>query len=192
MAELLTRMGVPCTHEGVYLPSGLGTWMASAESSWMAVPWLGELDADYTYTVMQLVRHPLHVVRSMVSMGLFNDGPTGAVHGRHRLFLERHAPSVFELHGPVERAAAFVLLWNELAAKHTDWQQRVEEVNGTTLAKACHAADHTWDGGLALQALESVPTDMNTRVRAGARMDWEQIAEPWSGRLREHAAACGY
>lgn len=112
-AQVLRSVGVDCGHEGVFGPrQALGErpvepdWYGlDADSSWLAVPLL-PLDAR----VALVVRHPLHVVASLLHIGFH----------RHDTNYRRAAEARV---GPICTAAdllEFWAVWNRDAAAHAE------------------------------------------------------------------------
>jgi len=197
MARLLTRLGVPCTHEKVYTQRGPVYWQASAESSWMAVPWLGEpIHESDAERVVHLVRNPLDVIWSMARMGLFADGPKGAQHGLYRIFLEKHCPEAFDFYHPVTRAGCFVHAWNARIERFALARVRVERISEDCGELRRGLGERAPDGfAVALgRALEHTPAYTNSRPgdTSIARPRWSDFAEPVAAKLATQARAYGY
>lgn len=76
-AALLTRLGLPCTHEAVFNPYTVTPPEIpdnQGEASWLAVPFLRELPEGTT--VLHQVREPIAVISSLVSIHFFDlEGP---------------------------------------------------------------------------------------------------------------------
>lgn len=75
MARALSHLGYSCGHEVVFSPYTLsGRWQAlldrrRCDSSWLALAVLGQLPADTV--VVQVVRNPLDVARSLAGIRFF-------------------------------------------------------------------------------------------------------------------------
>lgn len=102
-------------HKGKWIPDD--AWLAdsfdiSAESSYMAAPFLGEINT----TVIHLVRDPNKVVQSFVNhIDYFqSEIPTNA----YERFIYHHVPELTEKMHPFDRAALFYVRWNEMIEKH--------------------------------------------------------------------------
>ena len=130
-SRVLSALGIPCSHEKVFGGRPFAYADASTgihESSWLAVP---HLDMLPTRTlVVHQVRYPLDTIRSYIDSGWFSDDDRTRplwkhytkralrlpASGRQRLteVVRTTAPAVFEESSPIERAARFWVLWNEL------------------------------------------------------------------------------
>ncbi len=149
LSEVLTRIGLVCRHEAVFGPHerefrGMGG--AHGDSSWLAVPFLGQLPADAV--VLHQTRHPLDVVRSLLGIAFLEDvapwrerlealrasvrwrarevlhEPLGLPESDlgprplsgFRRFVVAHAPEVFDEPTPAERALRLWVAWNRAAS----------------------------------------------------------------------------
>jgi hypothetical protein len=77
-ARLLSDAGCACTHEAVFGPhtKGFSGWGAEqGDSSWLAVPFLGELPRDTV--VVHQVRDPRKAVDALVRFQMFSTGRSG-------------------------------------------------------------------------------------------------------------------
>ena len=146
MANLLTSMGLPCTHEAVFTTEGWDyAWEVMndfkpainsrisrgdnlsdyeidtvAESSYMAAPFLGRLNAG----VIHVVRNPFKVVGSLVGHGFrqfsqnsptdFEDDP---YHFAYEKFIYENLPELSDECSQVDRACLFYVRWNEMIEK---------------------------------------------------------------------------
>lgn len=142
MANLLTSMGFPCSHEAVFTPKGF--WWANevlsgkrprvsskisegkicvaegeyvAESSYMAAPFLGRTDAE----VVHVVRDPMKVVASLVGgefMQFSGSEPTFFEHDPNHIEYEKfiyvHLPELGRDMSQLDRACLFYVRWNEM------------------------------------------------------------------------------
>jgi hypothetical protein len=120
VAELLTAAGIPCGHEDVYTPWGIVTQPGlAADASWLAVPSLKAFHGR----LVQLVRHPLAVIRSFVSIGFFREH----LDWPHRAFAFQH----FERTGPeISDAMRWYLQWNARIEPYASIRIRVEDLPG--------------------------------------------------------------
>lgn len=146
MANLLTSMGFPCTHEAIFTPHGIdkakrvigkaeatisskisrGNNLSDyeleivAESSYMAAPFLKEFDAK----VIHVVRNPMGVVASMISdsfKNFTNPHPTHIPefpdHILHEEFVYHHVDQLRQKMTQIDRCCLFYVLWNEMIEK---------------------------------------------------------------------------
>lgn len=112
MSQVLTKAGLPCSHEGTFTFRGVSNpdCTLEADSSWMAVPYL----SHYPTTPIVLVhRHPLAVASSLVGIGFFTTP------SQYRTFLYRKMPELKTL-TPFEAACRFYVRWNELALEYAE------------------------------------------------------------------------
>ena len=145
MANLFTSMGYPCTHEAVFTPSGMDWAMDVlegrrprtnskisdgkrcipfgedaefvAESSFLATPFLEQVDAK----VVHVVRHPARVVASLIGNGFKNfvnsgptDQPEAPDHFEYEKFMYDHLPELCQDMSQLERGCLFYIRWNEM------------------------------------------------------------------------------
>ena len=161
VARVFSRAAIPATHEGVYAPER-GEWTTQrVESSWLAAPHL-PFDG---YTV-QLVRHPLDVVNSLVGIGFFSD-PT---HKAYTDYARKHV----ELGGTeVEQAMQFYVDWNELIEPYADMRLQVEELTAEDFSNIAYKTGAKHSPVDFREALAAVPTDWNHRKRA--ELTWDDL-----------------
>lgn len=144
MANLMTSMGFPCTHEAVFTPKGLsyarevleGSRPAEnsvisegkrcipeegaefvAESSYMSAPFL----ADFNCKVIHVVRNPFSVVASLIGDGFrqfTRNEPTylddDPRHLEYEQFIYDHLPSMRKESTQLDRACLFYVSWNRM------------------------------------------------------------------------------
>ena len=158
MANLLTSMGWPCGHEAVFGPEGMerarrillgkerpensqisrnGTILSDqaplvGDSSYMAAPFLSELDT----TVIHVVRNPINVVASLVGGVFRNFSGAEPVHFEdapdhilYESFIYRHLPELSEDMTQLDRGCLFYLRWNEMieGSGKVDVLHRIED-----------------------------------------------------------------
>jgi hypothetical protein len=153
MSQLLSSIGVTCTHEGIFDYAGLetainrlenpqtikvseisskefGNWVKSdieAESSYMAAPYLDAGFLKHT-KIIHIVRDPIRVINSFV-LGLkyfksHNPEASHAIKGaNYERFIHQHVPAMSIETDPFTRAALYYVKWNELI------EQRVRKEN---------------------------------------------------------------
>lgn len=122
-AELFRSCGIRCGHQDVFRHEhtlGMATpvwWNFDGDSSFEAVPMLEGITKDGVIAVL-VVRHPLEVVQSWLSLGVFKD----TMSQTHSLFfqvLEARFPEVMSEPTPVARAARYYLTWNAAASRYS-------------------------------------------------------------------------
>lgn len=139
LANLLTKCGLPCGHEGIFTPWGLdealarldgrspllvsaisrescGNWFDGvtdivADSSYMAAPYL-DLALLRDVRVIHVVRHPMDVINSFViGLNYFQDWlPSDVWHQ----FMYTHIPELRLDYHPLDRAALYYVRWNRM------------------------------------------------------------------------------
>jgi hypothetical protein len=189
MAHLLAASGVPCGHEQVYRPVGSQEWgWLRGESSWLAAPYLDRFNGH----VVQLVRHPLAVIGSLVGIGFFND-ELSDTHGPYRAYVDHRMngkPEWADL-DETEKAMLFVHYWNRSIEPHADQLIRVEDVTPEDLVVIARAAGANHSPIDFHQALADVPTNINTRNHT--QIGWDDLPDgKLKTRLREQAKRYGY
>ena len=117
-SKLLTSAGVECGHEALFSFDG---WEAAqermaesdldADSSWLAVPFLDELDNNVT--IVHLVRHPKPTIDSFRRIGFFNPR-MHRQHHHYAHFAQRHLPGAWEYTNTRMRAAHYYYAWNRM------------------------------------------------------------------------------
>lgn len=146
MANLLTSMGFPCTHEAIFTYEGLekakrvirqaepavssriskGENLSDyelnivAESSYMAAPFLKQFDAE----VIHVVRNPIGVVTSMIGdsfRNFKNPHPTHIEdfpdHIFYEEFIYEHVNDLRQKMSQLDRCCLFYVRWNEMIEK---------------------------------------------------------------------------
>jgi hypothetical protein len=146
MSNLLTSMGFPCTHEAIFTPNGIGWAMRAiageepiinskisrgdclsdgkseivAESSYMAAPFLDQLDLE----VIHVVRNPIKVVASLIGDGFknfANSSPTHIEehpdHIMYETFMYNNLPELSEEMPQLDRGCLFYIRWNNMIEK---------------------------------------------------------------------------
>jgi len=168
LAALLTELGLECGHERVFAPrtvrGAAPIWPEDvrAESSWLAAPFLAHLPKGTA--VVQLVRHPLAVMRSNLRIGFFS---TPSEYLEHAC---AHLPSLRQGE-PIERAARYWIGWNELIEREARraglllQRIRLERLDERGLRELCGALELGVTPARARAALQQVPADTNTRGR---------------------------
>ena len=85
----------------------------SAESSYMAAPFLGESILN-DVTVIHLIRNPFKVLSSWVlDMKIFSDQPPDNFK-KYKNFILEHVPKINKEKTEIERACRYIIEWNKL------------------------------------------------------------------------------
>lgn len=148
MANLLTSMGYPCTHEAVFTTNGL-QWAEEilegyrpainskismgdnlsdyemdsvADSSYLAAPFLQNFK---NVSVIHVVRNPFEVIGSLIGDGfkqftstLPTDFQDDPDHFPHEAFIYDYLPELSGEVSQLDRACAFYLRWNEMIERN--------------------------------------------------------------------------
>jgi hypothetical protein len=186
LANLLTAAGVPCGHEEAYSWAGPGRWRDGrlAESSWLAAAQLDAVDVP----VVLLVRHPLAVVRSLISIGYFGSAHQGDP--THRV-LRQFAPGIYERWAtPANRALAMWWALTEAALGRAELVLRLEQLDTDRLARLLRWAGH--DPAPAAAAYARVGRANQSRPRQVDQLRWETHDPVLATRARGLAHALGY
>jgi hypothetical protein len=183
MANALMYNRVRCGHETLFTPEGKQpNPFLRGDSSWMAAPHL----PAWSGYVLHVVRNPLDVVNSFVGIGLFDESHDTAEVLPYREYARQHAPEVFELEDPVERAMAWYVFWNRMIEPWAHKRVQVENVSGDDLYDVIrYAGAHHAPWEIA-KNLAEVPKDVNSRPRAD--LTWDDLPD---GDLKDGLRAMG-
>jgi hypothetical protein len=143
MAQVLTSIGVNCTHEGVFnpvnpqnsdrLPDEMElrrrmklnqdevAWGWQAESSWLAAPYLTVPEME-TCTIIHLVRHPKSVIDSQMRIRAFGSENK---HPRFYNFQLQFLPELASME-PFHAAAYYYVRWNLMIEPYADIRHRID------------------------------------------------------------------
>lgn len=142
LSQVLTSIGVNCTHEGVFNPNWADDpghppveelrrrvrlnqdnawWGWQAEASWLAAPYLDIPELEGC-TVVQLTRHPKPTIDSNVRMGAF-----GPRYQKYTDFQLQFLPDLLDYETIAERAAYYYVRWNQMIEPYADIRWRVED-----------------------------------------------------------------
>lgn len=159
LANLLTSLGLPCLHEAIFTTEGLEkakkiingqeeikTSLISencilsksnkevvADSSYMAAPFLAELDSDIK--VIHLIRNPIKVVRSFTGdrFDYFKEKePSKDLHKcKFEKFIYYYLPELRQEMSQTERAFLYYIRWNKLIEKsnRVNYRHKIEDKN---------------------------------------------------------------
>jgi hypothetical protein len=199
MAQVLTSVGVNCTHEGVFHPhwerhpgcpseeelrrrvrlnQENAWWGWQAESSWLAAPYL-EIPEMRGCTVVHLLRHPKKVIDSQMRIRAFSGG-----HSKFHDFQLQFLPEMAGME-PLHQAAYFYVKWNRMIEPHAQYRHRVDKDSTLRL--------------LDLLGIEWSDKEVYQNTRYNSRAGWGQydadldgLPEPLRGELREMCEGYGY
>jgi hypothetical protein len=187
MAQLLTRMGIPCGHEWAYSahPRKYADVEIAGDSSAQAVPFLSEFRGK----VLHQVRDPLRVIGSFLGFGLFRDPKAHGVDGE---FMLRH----FEFTGnELDDAMRYYVEWNRRCegvdpSRYLLYQ--LEQVNVDLMMQIARFLGEDVSGPTIEQAIAAVPRNFNTRFNSRSVL-WSDLPEgPAKQSLRAMALRYGY
>lgn len=122
-SRVLTALGAPCGHEGVFRPEAFQAgrtlyWppRVAGDASWYAAPVLGKLPGGTI--VLHQTRHPLDTIADLVRTAFFER------EGEHRHFVQDFVPET-KLGGPVVRCMRFWLEWHRMVEAAADYDDIV-------------------------------------------------------------------
>lgn len=173
IAQVLTRIGIPCGHEWVYAPEHCYSNIdILGDSSAQAVPFIPEFNG----LVLHQTRDPLKVIGSLVSFKLFDDP---RFHGPAGEFIARH----FQMTGNVlEDSMRYYVEWNERCETAKDYfRYRIEDLDHRLLRVIADRIGVPVEESRIVTALDRVPKNVNTRFSAKA-IRWRDLPE---GRIKD-------
>lgn len=182
-SKALTTAGVPVGHEEWFtVEHGRRRDDIVGDVSWLAVPYLDEFEGP----VVQQVRHPLEVIRSLVGIEMFSN-PT---HGPYRWFMFAHLPGLTG--DDLLDAITWWVDWNERIEEHATMRVLLHELDAALLQEVTEHCGHPADADALREAVGDVGTRVNTRTRAGD-LTWDDLpAGPTTDRLVAMAERYGF
>lgn len=192
-SHLLRAAGVACGHEQVYtfrVARGLRTpdWGEfDADASWMAVPFLPNLRTP----ALLLVRHPLPVVRSMLSLGWFAEGQRKLIANT----VDRHRPEVHAEATRTDKALALWVHWNLSALPYVREVVRFEDMVRDPAALLAPAEVTTRPDPAELAAIRTDPTRTNDKAdkkQPTPAVGWGDFRPALARAARQAAEIFGY
>ena len=154
-ANLLTSIGIPCSHEAIFTNQGLteairilsqkkklenslistekiivkSNEIILADSSYMAAPFLKRFQSQ---NKIHIVRHPKKVVKSFMAFGYFSDmeprdHPHNPLHLGYEQFIYKHLPELCQKMPALDRTCLFYVLWNRMIEEFTSHPYRIED-----------------------------------------------------------------
>jgi hypothetical protein len=188
IAEVLTRMGIPCGHGSVDSPGSrrhpeieiLG------DSSAQAVPFV----LEFPGFVFHQVRHPLRVIGSFLGFNLFKDyrwfGPDGEFMAQHFRFTGNELAD----------AMRYYVEWNlRCERRHRYLRYRVEDLDRDHLLRMAAAIGRTVSDEAIDRALADVPRNHHSLPAPNnpQSVTWEGLPDgPAKDALWEIAVRYGY
>lgn len=150
--------------------------------SWLAVPDLGSFEGP----VVQQVRHPLDVIRSLVGIRMFSSG----VHGAYRWFMFAHLPGLTG--DDLVDSVRWWVEWNERIEEHASMRILLHELDAARLGEVLEHVGHPVPSARLEAAVDEVGTNVNARRRA-RELDWDDLPPgEMTDRLVAMAARYGY
>ena len=191
MSKLLSEAGLPCGHEKVFhqRTSRLPDWRGlSAESSWLAVPWLGSLPEDVS--VVHLVRHPVKWLASWALSVWEHRGRTRP-QGRSTSYIERQTGVAWvslASEDVMDASMRLWVLWNEKVVR-ADRRMKIELVGREELSWILSSVGAPLDR--VQGALDDTPHNVNSRPHGAVR--WADVrSRPSAKPFAELAGRYGY
>lgn len=181
---LFQELAIPCSHERIFKPRGalsdvLGwyTHGNAGESSWLAWAFLGLLPDKVP--ILRTLRNPWKVVDSLAFRNALIPKDVIADRGlrKFREAIAAYCPEVDLYDDPINRAAAFVLRWNQLiddAIERYEFPHmsyHVEDMDLEQLGSVLDFLDIYRDEGELKSALEAVPLNVNGGKRVMHNVD---------------------
>ena len=125
--KLLESAGLVAGHERVfglkgYNPLAVSSYSVVAESSWLAVPFLGEPYLNDT-RVIHIVRDPYDAVSSLLGGGFFRRENDNV----YEDFAYRHEPELKSWDTALAKIVAFYVKWNLRVDPYADLRHKVED-----------------------------------------------------------------
>ncbi len=172
-AELFTRLGIPCGHEASFSAEPSALAELAGDASFGMVPFL----QDFTGVVFHQTRHPLAVLRSIVSTGFFTaPGP----YAPYLDLITRSTPTLADRPDPIDKAMHYIVQWNQMAEPFARLRWRVEDLPAPVLAEATRLAGAPRTEAECAAALAAVPADTNRLELRGVgrkSLDWHDLAD---------------
>lgn len=167
VAQVLSRAGIPTTHEGVFRgypsPEEQGIlYEDTVESSWFAVPFVQQFSPGEV-AVVHLVRDPRAWVDSWLRSGVRSSPFV-------KTFLKRWCPEAMRV-DPMHSALLYWVNWNSKVERTALLRLRIEELDQADLAVALQ------DAGRAVPeaAWPVVPQNFNTKGGEPQRLEWDDF-----------------
>lgn len=182
-ATVLADAGLAVGHEEWFtLTTGARRDDLVGDVSWIAVPELDRFDG----IVVQQVRHPLDVIRSLVGIRMFTD----AVHGWYRLLMFDEVPGLGR--GDLADAVRWWVEWNERIEEHASMRVLLRDMDAACFERLTAHVGHPVDAATCRRIVGEVGSDVNARPRATG-LTWDDLPDgPDTNRLLETAARYGY
>lgn len=206
MADLMTNFAMATSHEYVFDANvhdyidDVNWGGQRGDASWMAAPHLRLAKLDRV-KVIQVFRHPLATMSSMIGSGFYADVPEDEfedVWWPYRLYQEQYlfngdlAPEWDKL-TPLERAMHMYVRWNEMILPYSDIKMRLEDLQK---AEAVQEMLKLLGYGRALDECEAVlaaTPKTNYLPETPPQLTWNDIPDSEIGvQLRKMASDIGY
>lgn len=174
--KMMNELGSRCGHENFY---GFHTPPfpedAEGESAWEAI---GRLPSDLP--VLLLVRNPLHVARSELSLKYFAR-ERGQKHNRWKndRYIIRKRPDIYQARDRLGRVLRYVATWDAKAMKRSNVRAvRLEDIDPEkTQGIFTYLTGRDVDLDRCSTALAEVGTSFNAHGGAESSLTWEQIEQ---------------
>lgn len=179
-AKFFTELGYPTGHESLYNPVRSGP-LVQNESSWLAVPYLDDLPEETP--IIRMVRDPYDVVASVMARGFLNHP-----FGTYEEFVRRHRPTIVSGSSHLERAIAWVGLWDHPLDNREHFTFHIDRYDHQEILQMLHYLGYTDTHAVNLPSL-------NKRINAGPpKRTWipEIINHPIGHLIEQRAERFGY
>lgn len=188
IAQLLSAVGIPTGHEGVFNPMRTKREDLKGDSSWQAVPYLSEFEG----IVLHQTRHPAKFIRSMVTASPQFFLTPFHPYGCQRLaapWAKKVLPSG-ETHPTLEWAARYYIEWNELIEPHARYRFQIETPDWV---EVCRKLKYPRTQEEIDEAIAQVPARYNKHTNDQIRLNRDAIrALDCFDRLKYKAQEYGY
>jgi hypothetical protein len=188
VAAVLSSASLPTGVGRMFRPDGYeASPTIRGDASWMALPWLGRFQGY----VLHVTRHPLALLDVYLESRLFSGDPSFSSRFTHALtFTKEHAPEVWDQPSELERAMAFVWIWNRRIEEKAHARVQVETVTGNDLVDMVRYAGAMHQGWELQVAVDQVRAEVTIPDPA---LGWDDLPDGMLKRnLRKLADDYGY
>ena len=192
-AELFRAHGINCGHQDVFrhdtVEAQSWDWRDyEGEASFEAVPALPQLRREGVKIAL-VTRHPLDVISSWLSLGVFGDNFRSDYSLWHGA-MTRSFPyfdGCLDVDDPVVAAAEYWCLWNNLAAKNADLVVRLEDSRERKVFECFGLKSDP-----SITERVSKKTNARDEDKVPVKVGWDDIPDYMATRLKVVGADFGY
>lgn len=182
IADAMSLLGIQFGHEGYWNVFGTRAPGMLGDSSWIATNYMD----DYAGKVWHQVRHPLHVINSLIGNELFEADAPGWVKPFEE---ERKRWAGYETDDDVlVKALRVVAHWWTVADKHATRTWRLEDMTPGLLVELCAELGRDVDLQTARSVIERLGTGVNKHVHR-VTITWDDLPDNDDKFLIEEMAA---